>query len=62
VPRFIAAFLAMLLELTVENCVVWLVSAYDERKAEHSPGLQVRDKREMPEHRQRADGAQPEPP
>ena len=31
----------MVVELSVENCVVWLVSASDLRKYEYVPGLQV---------------------
>ncbi|KAG2448945.1 hypothetical protein HYH02_005702 [Chlamydomonas schloesseri] len=40
VPRFLACFLVMLAELTIENCAVWLVSATDQRKYELVPGLQ----------------------
>eukprot|EP00198_Chlamydomonas_reinhardtii_P000275 XP_001689610.1 predicted protein [Chlamydomonas reinhardtii] len=40
VPRFLVCFLVMLAELTIENCVVWLVSASDLRKYEQVPGLQ----------------------
>ncbi|KAG2501848.1 hypothetical protein HYH03_000346 [Edaphochlamys debaryana] len=40
VPRFLLCFVAMLAELTVENCVVWLVSAWDLRKEHDIPGLQ----------------------
>ncbi|KXZ42654.1 hypothetical protein GPECTOR_127g532 [Gonium pectorale] len=40
VPRFALCFVAMMAELTVENCVVWLVSASDQRKYELVPGLQ----------------------
>ncbi len=40
IPRFILWFLIMLLELSVENCMVWIVSATDLRKYENVPGLQ----------------------
>ncbi|KAG2444775.1 hypothetical protein HXX76_001518 [Chlamydomonas incerta] len=40
VPRFLACFVVMLAELSIENCVVWLVSASDLRKYEQVPGLQ----------------------
>ncbi|GIL63458.1 hypothetical protein Vafri_17498 [Volvox africanus] len=40
VPRFIICFLVMVLELSIENCVVWLVSAWDQRKYDNIPGLQ----------------------
>ncbi|GFR39788.1 hypothetical protein Agub_g273 [Astrephomene gubernaculifera] len=40
VGRFLACFCAMLAELAVENCVVWLVSAWDDRKYDMVPGLQ----------------------
>lgn len=40
VPLFIGCFLAMLVELSAENGLVWLVSAWDRRKYEHVPGLQ----------------------
>mmetsp|Transcript_14735 Transcript_14735/g.36745 ORF Transcript_14735/g.36745 Transcript_14735/m.36745 type:complete len:387 (-) Transcript_14735:193-1353(-) len=40
VPRFLACFLAMLVELSVENGMVWLVSASDTRKYDNVPGLQ----------------------
>ncbi|EFJ40148.1 hypothetical protein VOLCADRAFT_121755 [Volvox carteri f. nagariensis] len=40
VPRFILCFVVMVLELSVENGVVWLVSAWDQRKYDNVPGLQ----------------------
>lgn len=40
VTRFLCCFLLMMAELTVENCVVWLVSAWDQRKYDTVPGLQ----------------------
>ncbi|GAX85052.1 hypothetical protein CEUSTIGMA_g12472.t1 [Chlamydomonas eustigma] len=40
IPRFVVCFSLAMAELSIENCMVWLVSATDKRKYDNVPGLQ----------------------